>query len=130
MILTHIYNFSQNPVADVYDELWILLQPLLFGLIGTDIVFDKINKAIILNALGVLAFGLFVSRVVPQIIALLVKLNTVNYKHIFKMVIQIRFVTCCFILIGANLNVREIIFVNLAWLPKATVQVRILISGL
>ncbi|KAK7582286.1 hypothetical protein V9T40_013731 [Parthenolecanium corni] len=87
------WSNEYNPVADVYDELWILLQPLLFGLIGTDIVFDRVDKSAILNALGVLAFGL-----------------------------SIRFITCCIILIGANLNMKEIIFVNLAWLPKATVQ--------
>lgn len=62
VIFTHTCNFLKNPVADVYDEIWILLEPLLFGLIGTDIVFDKIDKSAILNALAVLAFGLFVSR--------------------------------------------------------------------
>lgn len=74
-MLTHISNFSsQNPVADVYDELWILLQPLLFGLIGTDIVFDRVDKSAILNALGVLAFGLSVSRL-PQPLTSSVILN-------------------------------------------------------
>lgn len=36
---------------------------------------------------------------------------------------QVRILSCCAVLIGANLNLKEVIFVNLAWLPKATVQV-------
>lgn len=34
-----------------------------------------------------------------------------------------RMVITPFIMFGANLNVKEKIFVSLAWLPKATVQV-------
>lgn len=35
----------------------------------------------------------------------------------------VRVATCCLVILGGNLNWKEIIFVNLAWLPKATVQV-------
>lgn len=37
---------------------------------------------------------------------------------------QVRVATCFFVLKDTNFNLREKIFVNVAWLPKATVQVR------
>ncbi len=37
------------------------MQPLLFGLMGTDIKFDYIDKMLILQGCGVLFFGLVVS---------------------------------------------------------------------
>lgn len=35
-----------------------------------------------------------------------------------------RVFVCCVVLLGGKLNWKEILFVNLAWLPKATVQVK------
>lgn len=87
------WSNTYNPVAEVYSTVWIFLQPLLFGLIGTEIKFTDIDMQLIWQGLAILGFGLIV-----------------------------RIITCCVVLIGANLNWKEILFVNLAWLPKATVQ--------
>ena len=51
----------QNPVAEVINNFWGIMQPLLFGLIGTEIRIEKINMSLIGQGMGVLMFGLFVS---------------------------------------------------------------------
>lgn len=43
----------------------------------------------------------------------------IRFVHFF----QVRVLTCFFVLRDTNFNMREKIFVNIAWLPKATVQV-------
>ncbi|KAK7590370.1 hypothetical protein V9T40_001983 [Parthenolecanium corni] len=87
------WSSTYNPVADVYNDVWGILQPLLFGLIGAEIRFEEIKVSLIWLGTAVLMIGLVV-----------------------------RIITCCLVLFGANLNIKEVIFVNLAWLPKATVQ--------
>ncbi|KAK7582285.1 hypothetical protein V9T40_013730 [Parthenolecanium corni] len=90
------WSKDYNPVSSIIHISWIAIQPLLFGLIGTEIRFEKIQLSLVwMGSLVVLA------------------------------ALWIRILTCCFILIGANLNWKELIFVNLAWLPKATVQATI-----
>ena len=51
----------QNPVADVINNFWGIMQPLLFGLIGTEIRLETIQLSLLLQGMAVLAFGLFVS---------------------------------------------------------------------
>lgn len=48
-----------------------------------------------------------------------------NYVYVLINVFQVRIISCCIVLVGAKLNLKEVIFVNLAWLPKATVQVTV-----
>ena len=73
--------------------MWIILEPVIFALIGTEIQVDKINP----NTLGL--------SIVVLLIALLV-----------------RMVGTYFAVSGGDLNVKEKIFMSFAWLPKATVQ--------
>ncbi|KAG8327589.1 Sodium/hydrogen exchanger 9B2 [Homalodisca vitripennis] len=40
----------------------------------------------------------------------------------YKDIQRIRVLTCSLVLVGGKLNFKEVVFVNLAWLPKATVQ--------
>lgn len=84
---------TYNPVADVFHNIWSIMQPLLFGLIGTEIKLNLIKMELIGLGFVVLLFSLF-----------------------------IRFLSCSVALIGSKLNLKEVIFVNFAWLPKATVQ--------
>jgi NhaP-type Na+/H+ or K+/H+ antiporter len=53
----------QNPVADIYSDIWKLFQPVLFGLIGTEIDLSQLEENTILYGLCVLAVGLTVSIV-------------------------------------------------------------------
>ncbi|XP_046675876.1 sodium/hydrogen exchanger 9B2-like isoform X3 [Homalodisca vitripennis] len=84
---------SHNPVSNVFGKVWLILQPMLFGLIGAEIDLKELRLETISSGLAVI-FGALVIRVI----------------------------CCCFVLLGGNLNMKEMLFVNLAWLPKATVQ--------
>ena len=84
---------DHNPVMKTFQKMWIILEPVIFALIGTEIQIDKINP----NTLGL------------SIVVLLVAL-------VFRMV-GTYFAVC-----GGSLNVKEKIFMTFAWLPKATVQ--------
>jgi Kef-type K+ transport system membrane component KefB len=48
-------------VADVYSVMWKMFQPVLFGLIGTEIDLSQLEADTILYGLCVLAVGLVVS---------------------------------------------------------------------
>jgi len=84
---------DHNPVTKVFTKMWIILEPLIFGLIGTEIQIDKIDPE-------TLGWGILV-----LLTALL-----------FRMVGTFFAVSC------GNLNAKEKIFLAFAWMPKATVQ--------
>ena len=84
---------DHNPVTKTFQRMWIILEPVIFALIGTEIQVDKINP----NTLGL--------SVVVLVVALI-----------------IRMVGTYFAVCGGDLNVKEKIFMAFAWMPKATVQ--------
>jgi len=88
---------GKDDIAEMVGILWMLFQPLLFGLIGAAVNFDNIKD---LNSLGlgiaVLAIGLVV-----------------------------RIIVSFCVVFGSGLTIKEQIFVALAWFPKATVQAAI-----
>ena len=84
---------DHNPVTKVFTKMWIILEPLIFGLIGTEIQIDKIDPE-------TLGWGILV-----LVTAL-----------IFRMAGTFLAVSC------GNLNAKEKIFLAFAWMPKATVQ--------
>jgi len=87
---------DDNPVSRALASMWIVLQPLLFGLIGTEIQVSKLEVETVGYGVAVLACGISV-RIVVSYLAVL----------------------------GGELTHRERLFVALAWLPKATVQAAI-----
>ena len=86
-------DVDRNPVITHFQRMWIILEPVIFALIGTKIQINKINT----HALAV------------QIVILLVSLI-------------IRMISTYGAVSGGNLNRKEKIFMAFAWLPKATVQ--------
>ena len=84
---------DHNPVTKTFKRMWIILEPVIFALIGTEIQVDKINP----NTLGL--------SIVVLLLALIV-----------------RMVGTYFAVCGGELNKKEKIFMAFAWLPKATVQ--------
>ncbi|XP_025202540.1 sodium/hydrogen exchanger 9B2-like isoform X2 [Melanaphis sacchari] len=83
-----------NPVETVFEYIWFGLQPVLFASIGTEVKFELLKGSdIVIAGLLVLICGLIVRLIV----------------------------TSCAVW-GAGLNIKEVIFINIAWLPKATVQ--------
>lgn len=84
---------DHNPVSNSFTKMWIILEPVIFALIGTEIQVDKIDPAKV--GLGIVVLlGALAIRMVGTFFA----------------------VTC------GNLNTREKIFMAFAWMPKATVQ--------
>jgi len=81
-------------VATYVSHLWTVFQPLLFGLIGAEVSLSLIQLATVGLGLAVLGIGLV-----------------------------LRLITSFFIVMGLGLSLRERLFVAIAWLPKATVQV-------
>merc|ERR1712117_268632 len=84
---------DHNPVMKTFKRMWIILEPVIFALIGTEIQVDKINP----NTLGL--------SIVVLLIALVVRMVGTYFA-----------VTC------GTLTTKEKIFMAFAWLPKATVQ--------
>ena len=87
---------DDNPVALIFNYLWLVFQPLIFGLIGTEIDIFQI------------------------------KLTTVGYGVIVIIGgLLFRCCGAFLAVSGGNLNVKEKVFTAIAWLPKATVQAAI-----
>ncbi|XP_060082239.1 sodium/hydrogen exchanger 9B2-like [Ylistrum balloti] len=87
---------GDNGINDMVALLWMIFQPLLFGLIGAAVDVNTIDGGTVGLAMGTLAIGLFV-RLCASFGAVLF----------------------------SGLNVKEMLFIPIAWLPKATVQAAI-----
>jgi len=84
---------EQNPVAEYLANMWIVFQPLLFSLIGAEIQVTNMS------------------------------LSTVGWGSLVLMVgLTARVMGAFMAVSGGNNNVKEKLFISLAWLPKATVQ--------
>merc|ERR1712080_146777 len=84
---------DHNPVMKTFKRMWIILEPVIFALIGTEIQVHKIDFAVLGYSLIVL-IGALVIRMIGTYFA----------------------VTC------GTLTTKDKIFMAFAWLPKATVQ--------
>ncbi|XP_060793823.1 sodium/hydrogen exchanger 9B2 isoform X2 [Neoarius graeffei] len=100
LVLSFIAGISwgknKAPVAAVVGRFWDVFQPLLFGLIGAEITISTLNA----NTVGLGAAALCIGVVVRVCVTFTVVLF-------------------------AGFNLKEKIFIALAWLPKATVQAAI-----
>ena len=84
---------DHNPVTDIYNKVWIILSPVIFSLIGTNINAEKMDGATVGLGVAVL-FCCFATR---------------------------SFFTFWSTLCG-GFDTKEKIFLSFTWLPKATVQ--------
>ena len=84
---------EHNPVSDIFNKMWIILEPIIFALIGTEIQVNKIDPQTLGLGIAVL-LGALVIRMIGTFFA----------------------VSC------GNLNNKEKVFMAFAWMPKATVQ--------
>ncbi|XP_025202542.1 sodium/hydrogen exchanger 9B2-like [Melanaphis sacchari] len=86
---------QEKPVEKVFEYVWGGLQPSVFAFLGTDIKIFELLKHFdtVIVGLLVLTFGITVRMIV----------------------------TTCSVL-GTGFSRKEIIFVNISWLPKATIQ--------
>ena len=97
MSLTAVKGWGEDAlVTDVVDRLWLLGEPLLFGLVGRDIQFEFITPEVLWKSLIVIFVALL-----------------------------FRLLTAFFAVSWTELSVKEKIFVSFSWIPKATVQAAI-----
>ena len=87
---------ASAPVAAALSKVWVVAQPLLFGLIGAAVALDVLEPSYVWSGLVILAVGLIVRLVV-------------TYAAVS----------------GDRFSTRERGFIALAWIPKATVQAAI-----
>jgi NhaP-type Na+/H+ or K+/H+ antiporter len=87
---------DNNPVTQALATAWLVLQPLLFGLIGTEIQVTALDMGTVGWGVVVLCCGLAIRLIV-------------SYGAVMM----------------GDLNMKERVSVSLAWLPKATVQAAI-----
>lgn len=87
------FSPSKNPVSDKFSSIWAIVQPALFGLIGAEVDLTIIEVSLLIRS-AVIFFSSLI----------------------------IRLAACVLCLLDVNLNWKEVLFVNMAWLPKATVQ--------
>ncbi|XP_049964275.1 sodium/hydrogen exchanger 9B2-like [Schistocerca serialis cubense] len=84
---------EDNPVATAFEIFWIIFEPALFGITGTQIKFEELT-------------GNLVSLCVACIITAMV----------------VRILATMLLGIGSKLNLKEKIFVSLSWMAKAAGQ--------
>jgi NhaP-type Na+/H+ or K+/H+ antiporter len=84
---------DHNPITKSLQKMWIILGPVIFGLIGTEIQINKLDGTTV-------GYGIIV-----LLVSLLVRMLATYFS-----------VHC------GNLNLKERIFMACAWVPKATVQ--------
>ncbi|XP_046401429.1 sodium/hydrogen exchanger 9B2-like isoform X2 [Ischnura elegans] len=87
------WDIEDNPVATAFEVFWIIFEPILFGLTGTEIKLDELEPRLVSIGLSILIVG-----------------------------VVIRILCTIIISIGCKLNLKEKIFVSLSWMAKATVQ--------
>ncbi|XP_030630809.1 sodium/hydrogen exchanger 9B2 [Chanos chanos] len=87
---------AKAPVAALVGRAWDVFQPILFGLIGAEITVSTLSP----NTVGLGTAALFVGLVIRVLVTFIVVLF-------------------------AGFNLKEKIFISLAWVPKATVQAAI-----
>ncbi|XP_036446914.1 sodium/hydrogen exchanger 9B2 [Colossoma macropomum] len=90
------WDSNKAPVAAVVGRFWDVFQPLLFGLIGAEITISTLNPNTVGLGMATLCVGVVVRVLVTFAVVLF-----------------------------AGFNLKEKIFISLAWLPKATVQAAI-----
>ncbi|XP_044039935.1 sodium/hydrogen exchanger 9B2 isoform X2 [Siniperca chuatsi] len=90
------WKTDKAPVAAMVGQSWDVFQPLLFGLIGAEITIATLNPSTVGLGLACISIGL--------VIRLLVTFLLVHF---------------------GGFNLKEKLFIAVAWLPKATVQAAI-----
>ncbi|KAL3283132.1 hypothetical protein HHI36_006288 [Cryptolaemus montrouzieri] len=87
------WEIEDNPAATAFEIFWMIFEPILFGVTGTQIKINELNPEDVYLCIGVLILGILV--------------------RIFGTIL---------IGVGCKLNMKEKVFVSLSWMSKATVQ--------
>ena len=87
------WEVDDNPVATAFEIFWMLFEPILFAVTGTQIRIDELDGRTVYLGLACLISG-----------------------------IVIRIIATVLVGIGSKLNLKEKVFIALSWMAKATVQ--------
>ncbi|XP_054283781.1 sodium/hydrogen exchanger 9B2-like isoform X3 [Macrosteles quadrilineatus] len=90
---TQGWHIEDNPVVTAFDIFWMVFEPILFSLTGTQIRIREIDTHIFIIATATLAASCILRQMATVVVAF-----------------------------GTNLNFKEKIFVALSWMAKASVQ--------
>lgn len=88
-----LFIIFQVKAARIFAYLWMLFQPVLFGLVGAEVSLENVRSEFVGQAMGVICIGL-----------------------VFRMLAAVIATT------KSGLNWKEKLFTAIAWLPKAAVQ--------
>lgn len=86
-------NVKSDEVENRVNVFWIILMPVLYGVLGSGLDFDEVNSDIMSKAFVVMITGVLIR-------------------------IPLAYLSVC----KADLNTREKLFISIAWIPKATIQ--------
>lgn len=89
------WDLKENPVVETFQIFWMLFEPVLFGLTGASINFVQLKGDVVYISTAIL--------VVAAVIRIFVT------------------ILLCF---GCNLTLKEKVFISIALMAKATMQVR------
>ncbi|XP_044268567.1 sodium/hydrogen exchanger 9B2 isoform X2 [Tribolium madens] len=87
------WEIEDNPAATAFEIFWMIFEPVLFSITGAQIKLDELDGHIVSIGVAILIAGVI-----------------------------IRIIATVLLGIGCKLNLKEKIFVALAWMSKATVQ--------
>lgn len=87
------WELDDNPVATAFEIFWMFFEPMLFGVTGAQVVIAELEPRLVLIGGGILVACVALRAMLTSLCA-----------------------------VRSNLNMREKIFVGLAWMAKATVQ--------
>ncbi|XP_047042266.1 sodium/hydrogen exchanger 9B2-like isoform X1 [Helicoverpa zea] len=87
------WELEDNPVATAFEVFWMFFEPMLFAVTGAQVVIAELEPRLVMIGGGILITCVILRSIVTSVCA-----------------------------VRSNLNMREKIFVGLAWMAKATVQ--------
>ncbi|XP_025153435.1 uncharacterized protein LOC105182503 isoform X2 [Harpegnathos saltator] len=87
------WEVDDNPVATSFEIFWMIFEPILFGITGTQIKINELDGKTVYLGLGCLIAGIVIRIAITVLVG-----------------------------IGSNLNLKEKVFIALSWMAKATVQ--------
>ncbi|CAG5021581.1 unnamed protein product [Parnassius apollo] len=87
------WELEDNPVATAFEIFWMLFEPMLFSITGAQVVIKDLEPHLVVVGCGILITCVVLRVIVTSVCA-----------------------------VRSNLNMKEKVFVGLAWMAKATVQ--------
>lgn len=88
------WKVEDNPATTAFEIFWRIFQPILFSIAGARIKLNEINTGVVVIGCAIIVSGVIIRLIATTIVG-----------------------------IGCKLNLKEKVFVAIAWMCKAIVQV-------